>query len=368
MVDELEGGAKRDESMLGLMRARKVLSRRFGSAFVNFGEPISLARALASRRDAFLGEPDAEKLATRRVFTEALGNDIVERINLAMVANATSVAACVLLAEARTGLFRSELAERMNQLVELLKLQDVRLTPELAGDAPAFSESIDFLLRLGLLRAENDPRGEIVYFEEKDRRALDVYRNVLFHFLLAPSLMARMLLRGAGVPELRRDLDFWLDLLYREFFAPRDIVHAAQLDAFLDHFERLGALERQPDRLRATEKGRPYLWFLAEQTRSLLEVYYGVFSALLALEEPVPERTLEKETEAQFRRLHRVGEITRTEGWNRVTFTNVLELLARRGVLAASPGDARERRWGRGPAFEELPALRERLAGALLAG
>jgi glycerol-3-phosphate O-acyltransferase len=284
-----------------------------------------------------------------------------------MVANATSVAACVVLAEARPGLFRAELAERMNQLVDLLKLQDVRLTPVLAADAPLYRDSIDFLLRLGLLHAENDPRGEIVYYEEKDRRALDVYRNVLFHFLVAPSLMARLLLRGASSPELRRDLDFWLDLLYREFFAPRAIVHAAQVDAFLDHFERLGVLERNDERLRATEKGRSYLNFLAEQTRSVLEAYYGVFSALLALEQPVPERTLEKETEAQFRRLLRVGEVSRSESWNRVTFKNALELLAQRGVLTQSMRDAREPAWGRGPAFDELAVLRERLAGALLA-
>jgi glycerol-3-phosphate O-acyltransferase len=104
---------------------------------------------------------------------------------------------------------------------------------------------------------------------------------------------------------------------------------------------------------------------VAEQTRSLLEAYYGVFSSLLALEEPVPERTLEKETEAQFRRLHRVGEVTQIEGWSSVTFKNALELLSQRGVLAESDG-ARERAFGRGPAFDELPALRERLAGALL--
>jgi glycerol-3-phosphate O-acyltransferase len=367
MVEELQGGAKKDESVLGLVRARKVLQRRFGSVFLNFGEPLSLGRALEGRHELFLGEDDPAKLAERRAFTEALGNDLVERINLAMVANATSVAACVLLGESRTGMFRAELGERMHQIVELLRLQDVRLTPALAASDPDFDDSIDFLLRLGLVKAENDPRGEIVYFEENDRRALDVYRNVLFHFLVAPSLMARLLLQGTALPELRRDLDFWLDLLYREYFAPRAIVHAAQLDAFLDHFERLGALERGEDGLRATEKGRPYLAFLAEQTRCLLEAYYGVFSALLALEQPVPERTLEKETAAQLRRLHRVGEITRTEGWNTVTFKNALELLARRGVLAESGRQGREIAWGRGPAFDELPALRERLARALLA-
>jgi glycerol-3-phosphate O-acyltransferase len=367
MVDELSGGAKQDESVLGLMRARKVLARRFGSVFVNFGEPISLARALGPHRGVFAGGEPAEQLAERRAFTEALGNDIVERINLAMVANATSVAACVLLAEPHTGMFRAQLAQRMGELVELLKLQDVRLSPALAADAPAFDDSIDLLLRLGLLHAENDPRGEIVFYDAKDARALDVYRNVLFHFLLAPSLMARLLLAGARPEELRRDLEFWLDLLYREFYSPRAIVQAAQVDAFLDHFERLGALERGEDRLRATEKGRAYLGFLAEQTRSLLEAYYGVFSSLLALEEPVPERTLEKETEAQLRRLHRVGEISRTESWNRVTFQNALSLLAQRGVLARTARDAREPAWGRGPAFDELPALRERLAGALVA-
>jgi glycerol-3-phosphate O-acyltransferase len=264
-------------------------------------------------------------------------------------------------------MFRTQLGERMHQIVELLRLQDVRLTPALAAGDPDFQDPIDFLLRLGLIKAENDPRGEIVYFEEKDRRALDVYRNVLFHFLVAPSLMARLLLQGTTLPELRRDLEFWLDLLYREYFAPRGIVHAAQLEAFLDHFERIGVIERGETRLSATEKGRPYLAFLAEQTRCLLEAYYGVFSALLALEEPVPERTLEKETEAQFRRLHRIGEITRTEGWNSVTFRNALDLLARRGVLAESRRDVRETAWGRGPAFDQLPALRERLARALLA-
>jgi glycerol-3-phosphate O-acyltransferase len=367
MVEELEGGAKQQESTFALVRARKLLRRRFGSVFVNFGEPLSLGRALEGRRELFLGEDDAPKLAERRVFTEALGCDIVERINLAMVANATSVAACVLLGESRPGMFRTQLGERMHQIVELLRLQDVRLTPALAAGDPDFQDSIDFLLRLGLVKAENDPRGEIIYYEDKDRRALDVYRNVLFHFLVAPSLMARLLLQGTTMPALRRDLDFWLDLLYREFFAPRAIVHAAQLDAFLDHFERLGVIERGDEVLRATEKGRPYLAFLAEQTRSLLEVYYGVLSALLALEEPVPERTLEKETEAQFRRLCRVGEISRTEGWNTVTFKNALELLARRGVLAESRHDGREVAWGRGPAFDELPPLRERLARALLA-
>lgn len=366
MVEELEGGAKKDESMLGLVRARKVLGRRFGSVFVHFGEPISLARALEGRRELFVeGDEDEERAQERRRLTEALGNEIVERINWAMVANATSVAACALLGEPRRGLFREELVRRMGQVVDLLRLQDVPLTPALEADEGSFRESIDFLLRSGLIRSQADPRGEVLYYEESHRRALDVYRNVLFHYVVAPSLIARRLLRGATPSELREDLTFWLDLLYPEFFVPKGLVLAMHLEAFLDWFERKGALERGEETLRVTDKGRDYFAFLAEQTRSLFESYYVTFASLAGLEAPAGARTLEKEAEAWFGRARLLGEVERDEAWSPVTFRNALGVLVRRGILTRTRGPGRETGYGPGPAFEDLAPLRERLAGAL---
>lgn len=369
MVQELEGAQKKDESMLGLVRARKVLQRRFGSVFVNFGEPISLQRVLAGNRGLFAESESPEIVSKRRAFMEGLANEIVERINWAMVANATSVAACALLGEARRGMLRSELTARMREVVDLLRLQDVRLTPALAADEGDFRESIAFLLRAGLIRSQpDDLRGEILYYEEGQQRALDVYRNVLFHFLVAPSLLARKLLCGASPAELREDLDFWLDLLYQEFFAPRSLVRAVHLDAFLDYFERMGALERGEGRLGATQKGRSYFAFLAEQTRGILEVYDAVFATVLAQTEPRSSRHLEKAAGEQFERGQLLGEVKRREAWNSVTFRNALGLLQRRGILEAAQPEGRERLLGHGPAFEDLWALRERLAAALACG
>ncbi|MAE94117.1 MAG: hypothetical protein CL910_05600 [Deltaproteobacteria bacterium] len=366
MVDELEGGSKQQESVLGLMRARKVLQRRFGSVFVRFGEAVSLAKALGENRELFLGAETPEQVAQKRIFTESLANDLVERINWSIVANATSVAACALLGEPRRGVFRHELVQRMTEVVELLRLQDVQLTPALLADEPEFNDSITFLLRSGLIKSEEDPRGEILFYEDSHRRALDVYRNVLFHFLMAPSLIAAQVLRGTTKEELARDLDFWLDLLYREFFAPKALVKAAQQDAFLDYFERAGVLERSEERLVATEKGRPYFAFLAQQTRSLLEAYHAAFSVIAASEEPQTVKQLEKDAEQHFRRAHLIGEVQRTEGWNPVTFRNALELLARRGIVEKQAPEGRgEARYARGEAFEDLSSLLARLAGAL---
>ena len=368
MVDELEGGARQKESTLALVRARKYLERRFGSVFVNFGEPISLAQRLEGRRELFTSEESPEVASGRRALTEALGNEIVERINWAMVANSTSVAAAALLGEPRRGMFRRELTQRMGEVVDLLRLQDVQMTPALVRDEGEFNESIGFLLRAGLIKSESDPRGEILYYEESRRRALDVYRNVLFHFLVAPSLLAHRLQPGATLGELREDLGFWLDLLYQEFFAPKGTVLGLQLDAFLDYFERIGVLESSDHRFRVTEKGQGYLGFLAEQTRSLIEAYYTACSTILELLEPSTAKQLEKSAEEQFARAHLLGEVQRPEGWNPVTFRNALDLLTRRGILETVAGEKdRERSYARGPAFEDLAGLRERLAAVLVA-
>jgi glycerol-3-phosphate O-acyltransferase len=370
MVEELEGGAKREESVLGLVRARKYLQRRFGSVCVNFGEPISLAEALGPRRAAFAQDTSPECQAEKRAFVVRLAHRIVERINWAVVPNATSIAACALLGERSRGLRRRDLVARMQEIVDLLRLQDVRFTPALLHDVGEFNESIASLLRSDLLRASRDPRGEILYFEEDKRRVLDFYRNAIVHYVVAPSFLARRLLRPGADEEPRRDLAWWIDLFYHEYFTPRGEVLAAHFDAFVDHFERFGWVERQDGALRATEKGAGLLRFLAAQTQGVVEAYWATFAAVLATQGALSAKGLERAAREQFERARLLGEVGRPEAANPITFANAVDLLVRRGVLeAATPGPGRERTrdtvYERGPAFDELPALRDRLASAL---
>jgi glycerol-3-phosphate O-acyltransferase len=373
MVEELEGGPKRQESVIGLVRARKYLQRRFGSVFVNFGEPISLADALGPGRAALARDASAEGQAERRALVERLGYRIVERINWAVVPNATAIAACALLGERSRGLRRRELVARMQEIVDLLRLQDVRFTPALLHDVGEFQESIATLLRSDLVRSTPDPRGEILYFEEGKRRVLDFYRNAIVHFVVAPSFLARWLLSPSPDEDPRQALAWWLDLFYHEYFTPRGEVLAAHFDAFMDHFERFGWVERRDGVLAATEKGVGILRFLAEQTQGVVEAYWATFAAVLATAGPLSGRGLARAAREQFERGQLVGEVGRPEASNPVTFANAIDLLVRRGVLVrAQPGAGRERardvQYERGPDFEELPALRDRLATALREG
>jgi len=395
MVDELEGSEKQGESMLGLLRARKFLERRFGSVHVSFGEPISLADSLGARREAFAGlldaqaggradaiadDPELAEIAEqKRAFVDGLGHRIVERINWAVVANATSVAAAVFLGSRHNGLLREQLAHRMREMVELLQMQDVRLTSALRADLEDFDDAISFLLRSDLVKTKDDPRGELLFFEESRRRALDIYRNSIAHYLAAPSLLARGILRGRSRKELREDLAAWQDVLYHEFFMPRAEVLAAHVDAYLEHFERSGWAAQEGDRLVATAAGQDILRTLSEQTQGELECYDAAVRTLLESGGDMTRDAFLEGCAATYENSRLLGEARCAESATEQTFANVAEMLVRHGMLETvqlpPEGRGRGKARGRpvrafapGERFDALSELRDRLAGAVVAG
>ncbi|MGH7821772.1 MAG: 1-acyl-sn-glycerol-3-phosphate acyltransferase, partial [Candidatus Binatia bacterium] len=95
---ELLGEEKPKETLLSLIRARSVLRRNYGKAYVNFAEPISLDAALGELRTRFGGsedEPEVEE--EKRRFTLKLGFRLLRDVNAVSVVSAPSVAATVLL-------------------------------------------------------------------------------------------------------------------------------------------------------------------------------------------------------------------------------------------------------------------------------
>jgi glycerol-3-phosphate O-acyltransferase len=371
LVSELEGAKKEGESMMGLIRSRKFLRRRFGSVCVNFGEPISLADALGPQREAFAQKESPEITQSKRHFVEGLGNRIVERINWAVVPNSTSVAACALLGARHRGFFREELVLRMQEIVDLLRLQDVRLMWALDYDEGAYKMAIGSMLHSDLIRSTSDSRGEILHYEPNRRTALDLYRNAVVHYLAAPSFLARQLLSGVHPGEIRDELASWLDLFYSEFFTPRSEVLAAHFDAFLDHFERFGWLERSDEELRVTVKGIGYFEFLAEQTRGFVEIYYATASALFAFEGTLSAKEIHKAAREQLDRAEILGEVAGGDAASVTTFKNAVARFEHLGMIERVPqpsGESRkEVRYQPGAAHGDLLVLRERLASALAA-
>lgn len=370
MVDELQGGEKQKESVLGLVRARRFLRGRFGSVHIHFDEPISLADAIGDRFQGFQRQGDEEVDEEKRRFVESFAYRIVERINWSAVANSTSLAASVLLGNPHRGMRRGQFVQHMQWTVDLLHAQHVRCTSALQADEGEFVESLAFLVNASLVHVEDDPRGEVVYFEESRRRALDIYRNATAHYLAAPSFVARMLLAGCSRKELEEDLQRWQWIFEREFFAARSSERQGDAALLLAHFQRQGwAAEDDGGRWQGRRAGEPFLRSLAEQTRGLLELYAVVCEAVLEAGGAVGAKELPKAVQARFERARILGEAARGEALNPTTVANALAWLVRERVLAKQiPQDAEgagDPAYGPGEEWAALESLRARLATAL---
>ena len=179
-----------------------------------------------------------------------------------MVANATSIAACALLGETRArAAAAASSSRRMQEIVDLLRLQDVRLTPALLRDVGEFDESIAFAAA-----QRSDPRRRPIRAARSStsRRAsagsLDFYRNAI-----------AALPRGAELPGAAR-----CSRAASQRGAARGPRAAGSTSSTTSSSRRAarcwprtstpssttssarGWLERHDGELRATEKGAPY--------------------------------------------------------------------------------------------------------------
>jgi len=382
MIEELDGAEKSKESVLGLLRARKYLQRKFGSVHVSFGEPISLAGALGNQRERFealqRGQIDSPEIREaledrKREFVNDLGHSLVERIGWATVANATSVAAVVLMGGPHAGMLRERLVAGMQDVATLLKLQGVRLTPAFERDLGELREAIGFLERSDLIHSRLDHRGEILYFQENRRRALDMYRNSIAHFLVIPSILARAVLVGLDRAEVRGELEVWIDVFYREYYASRELYYTRG-EALLEHFESEGWIESIENRWVATRAGEVPLSMLAEQTRGVIECYDTIVHVLLPWMESAGDGLLRsgviKEAQLAFESATILGSARRSEALADSTFDNALAWLVSRQVLKSEivqtgKRNVRDTRYARGEKWAELEAIQRLLARAL---
>ena len=390
MVDELEGARKSKESTLALFRARKYLSKRFGSVHVNFGEPISLADALGKDRSDFeslvrgelaqrlseqalsanLQETVAEIEGKKRRFIDEFGHHLVERINWSVTANATSVASVALLGTSHSGLLRSELVERMQQLVDLLRLGRAGITSALRADQGEFSDSIAFMVRSDLVKSADDHKGEIIYFDESDRRALDIYRNSIVHYLAVPSILARSVRAGASTKELVDEIQVWRQLLYREFFTPTAEASESSVENLLAHFGASGWIVREEDLVRAVPAGEGILACLESQTRGVVECYEAVCRVVEDSEGVISHESILERSVSVLENAHRLGLSGHPEAANQSTFGNAVELLISRDILVRHGGShgTSKSNYAPGEKWRALGELHELLARLPAAG
>jgi glycerol-3-phosphate O-acyltransferase len=355
---EVAGEEKQKESLRALLRARSILSRRFGTSYVSFGDPVSLATVLGAQRERFKeGGPAPAVEEEKKRTIQRLGFQVLREINAVAVAGATSMSATALLGAPRPACRLGEFVSVAGTLVELLRARRLRVTASLERNVGTnFRESLRWLADGGLIERIHDSDGVVLHVPAGKRVNLDFYKNNTIHFFLVPSLLTRAMLAGVPSDALAREIAWWLDLYRWEFPLPeRGEALAIDVTRWITWYRERGALVGD-----TVVREHPVIRATSGILENFREAYAVAARTIAAQKEwPITRQALLQRMRRQFQTSLLLGEAQKPEGNNVMLFGNALARLAELGQVELVKR-GRERWVDRGPQFETLPELIQR--------
>jgi glycerol-3-phosphate O-acyltransferase len=340
-LSELEGRSKQAESVGQLVKARKFLKKRYGRAYIQFSEPISLRKYLAQ-----LPETDPQ-LELARDHAQDLGYSIIQAINRISVVTPFSLVCAALLTYPRKGVYRRELLQIIQVLYEFLKAQKVPLAaslenaPQAVEDTLAVCESRKLITPIEKEEGLSDELGMGGYsIDETKRPLLEYYKNNILHFFLPTSMVSLAVLARQGFEFTREEIlaDFYfLQDLFRNEFIFNKVDPEAQVEEALAYFISRGvAINLDPAAASFTlsASGLKELSYFANLLFNYFESYWIVFRSIKYLQKkPRSEKEFLKRIQSIGQKLYKLGEVERAEALSEITFQNALKIFGEKGIV-----------------------------------
>src|SRR5678816_474302 len=220
---ELLGGEKQPEDVGALIRAPKVLFRRYGKIHLRFDEPVLLRDFMRSRGLEDLATVGEEE---KRALVRALGHRIMWGIARVSTVTPHALVSTALLSHLGRGLPASVLAARVEGLRRMVLEDGSSLSTGLEA-APTdpmvpgpVRDAVLGFVEDKLVRTEQ-AKGETVYLPVDERRVqLAYYKNTILNLVAPRALVACATLRGlldASEESVRTKALFLLRLFELEF-------------------------------------------------------------------------------------------------------------------------------------------------------
>ncbi|MDH4125624.1 MAG: glycerol-3-phosphate 1-O-acyltransferase PlsB [Gammaproteobacteria bacterium] len=205
-INELGGGEKKSESLLGLIRSVKGLRENFGSVYVNVGEPIDLEAILATVDPEWrsFGAGREERPKWFNDVVDRLGAEIMSGINSAAAVTPISLLAYVLLATPRQKIGAAELESQLQLSLDLMRRFSYSDSVTLPDWPPqkiiAHGEKLDVISRTA------HPMGDVIAMPEHTAVRMTYFRNNILHLLSVPASVACCFIQGRQleVAEIQR--------------------------------------------------------------------------------------------------------------------------------------------------------------------
>ena len=192
-LGELRGRAKKDESVLDIVRATRALKGPYGRVTVSFGEALDLAQFLDGTMPAWRTADDSTRARLPNA-SEELANKLTTRINAAVSINPVNLLATALLSAPRQTMEADQLLYQLQLLAALAGRTrlDGHATVTKLSPSEVLSHAADVV---GLAPRLHD-FGELWRATDEESILLTYYRNNTVHAFVMPALTARLVAKG----------------------------------------------------------------------------------------------------------------------------------------------------------------------------
>ena len=215
---EMKGGKKENENISQLIKASRILKRRYGKVYVRFSEPFSL-KDFTRENDAVQKSGLDQNIITRELSWEILGS-----INNKTVVTSTSVLATALMSR-KGAIDETEAINLFTIYNDYLRSFKYDMSESLKDQDKAFTEAAALLQGRGLVSIDKNEDEPAIYEVDNDSRIhMAYYKNNIINCLVPLAIISNIILKLPGIPKktLEDEYNRIRNLFSKEFSIKKD--------------------------------------------------------------------------------------------------------------------------------------------------
>jgi len=335
---ELSGSEKKNESILGVLKAIKNL-RNYGNGYVNFGEPININNYLNNNvpdwKDA-IDPIDPQKPNWLTPTVNDISNQLMTNINQCAAINGVALVALILHACENKALAKSDLEKHLDFFLTIQR--EAPFSEQLTLPTESGAELLAHVISLNKVTVSEDSFGTIISLNGSASLEMRYYRNNILHTYALSSLVCRLLTHNSKISNeqivtqsislltaLKEDLFLWQ--------TPEQIT--IQVERLLTTLENNNIIKH-------TKAG---FWSLTENTELLNQIYLmaecideslqrlAIITSLATRLAPLTRRDLEEKVVAIAKRLAVLNNITAPEFIDKKSQSMLINTLREQGYM-----------------------------------
>lgn len=341
-LKEIEGGRKNPENLSQLIRARKVLKKKYGKVYIKFAEPMSLNAYLSEQKAMVSGNPEEKK----KQVCQNLGYKLVNAINSISIITPHGIIASAVLNCPANRFSKKDLMFRVETYMDFLTFTGAELADTLTIDPDqAFSLVIESFISRKFIELADESEGDIsedtrFILKDNKRPILDYYKNNAIAFFVPVAYTAITILQADTFQFSEEDLTegyrFLQTLFVDEFSFDEDTTCEQHISTSLKAFVSEGIIVPTPNlanMYNLTSEGFRKLKCFAGFLNPFLESY---LVALYYFETQADDQHDDKERIKKVQsigiKMYRRQEILLKESLSKINYINACKFFMSNGI------------------------------------